>query len=122
MKDRNKNSRIKFINSEIKTIIDSLNHWIEIETQIFRGKSRDNVKLVFDFIQSKTMKVKEEYILNLNFEQLKYIHGAVAEEYIDYKNIEKYIALNICKNIENILRSNYKITTNNIIHPCNNWE
>jgi hypothetical protein len=121
MKERSKNSRIKLKCDEVKIIIDSLNHWLKIDAQKFTGKTQETVKSVMDFIKLKTIMIKNEYSLNFNCDQLIYIHGAVAEEYIDYKNTERDKAQTICVNIENILQSNYKIRYGELCYPSYKW-
>lgn len=122
MKNKDVNSRIKFTNSEIEIIKNSLQHWIDIDIKKFAGIGVTSVQSILSFIKIKTIIAKDEYLLNLNCNQLSFIHGGVAEEYLDYNIIEKDVAINICKNIEQVMRKNYNLTTMDICHPCYAWE
>jgi hypothetical protein len=121
-KDRNQNSRIKFQNFQISIIKNSLQHWIDIDLEKFGGLGVEKVKSVLDFIKLKTLQIKNEYTLNLDCEQMLCIHGAVAEDYLDYKIIEKDVAMKICNDIEGIVRKNYQLCVIDIVHPTHEWK
>ena len=122
MKDKNKNSRIKFTYEEVEVIKKSLDHWVLIDTERFCGSAVHTVQPILDFIKIRTLAVKDEYTLNLNCQQLSFIHGAVAEEYLDYKRLAKHKAIHICKHLEEVMRKNYKLNTTDICHPCSCWQ
>jgi hypothetical protein len=58
----------------------------------------------------------------MNYYQLEQIHGAVAEEYLDYKNIDKDKALVVCQKIESVIRNNYTLFTSSLCHSTCHWK
>lgn len=122
MKDKIKNSRIKFTALDIETILHCLNAWIKVDNEKYKGSNVKPVQDIVDFIKLKTPKVKEHYFLNLNYSQLLYIDNIVAENLLQVKSVTKPDAVSICENIEYIIKNNYKLPRTDILYPVSEWK
>lgn len=121
MKDKTKNSRIVFSSQNVDTILHCLKNWITVDKEKFNHQTAIVID-TFNHLEQKILKQQVTYYtLNLNCKQLSYIHDIVAEDYLQIKSINKENALEICENVEHIMKKNYNLDTTDLVYPIYNW-
>lgn len=116
MKDKSKNSRIKFSYHEVEVISNCLSSWIKVDVEEFSGKDVNQVQFIVDMLNTKKSIKKGFYVLDLNYIQLLFIYNIIAEDFLQIGNIFKEDCLSIISNVKNVIQKNYKFNHYDLLY------
>lgn len=122
MKDKSKNSRIKFSYHEIEIISICLSSWIKVDIEEFSGKDVHQVQFIIDMLNAKKSIKKDFYVLTLNYIQLLFIYNIIAEDFLEIGSVFKDDCLSIICNVKNIIQKNYKFNYYELLYSVQSIE
>ena len=122
MKDKSKNSRIKFSYHEIEVISNCLSSWIKVDIEEFNGKDVHQVQFIIDMLNAKKSIKKDFYVLTLNYIQLLFIYNIIAEDFLQIGSVFKDDCLSIICNVKNIIQKNYKFNYYELLYSVQSIE